>query len=62
MGKSTGYNHFEGDLDEVAVHRSALPAMQVRAHYAAGPRRLTSGATPPCTPPPYTGDSMRPEP
>ena len=36
VAKSTGYNHFKGDLDEVAVYGSALPAARVQAHYAAG--------------------------
>jgi hypothetical protein len=36
VGKSTGYNHFKGDLDDVAVYRSALPATRVQVHYAAG--------------------------
>ena len=36
VAKSTGYNYFKGDLDEVAVYRSALSAPRVQAHYAAG--------------------------
>jgi Concanavalin A-like lectin/glucanases superfamily len=36
VGKSTGYNHFKGDLDEVAVYPSALPGARVQAHYAVG--------------------------
>ena len=36
IGKSTGYNHFKGDLDEVAVYPSALTATRILAHYAAG--------------------------
>jgi acid phosphatase type 7 len=36
VAKSTGYNHFKGDLDEVAVYPSALSPVRVQAHYAAG--------------------------
>ena len=36
VAKSTGYNHFKGDLDEVAVYASALTAARLQAHYAAG--------------------------
>jgi hypothetical protein len=36
VGKSTGYNYFKGDLDEVAVYRAALSAARIQAHYAAG--------------------------
>jgi hypothetical protein len=36
VGKSTGYGYFSGDIDEVAVYRTALPAARVQAHYAAG--------------------------
>ena len=36
IAKSTGYNHFKGDLDEVAVYPSALTATRILAHYAAG--------------------------
>jgi hypothetical protein len=36
VGKSSGYGYFSGDIDEVAVYRTALPAARVQAHYASG--------------------------
>jgi large repetitive protein len=36
VAKSTGYNYLKGDIDEVAVYRSALSAARVQAHLAAG--------------------------
>jgi Concanavalin A-like lectin/glucanases superfamily len=35
IGKSTGYGYFGGDMDEVAVYPSALPATRVQAHLTA---------------------------
>jgi Concanavalin A-like lectin/glucanases superfamily len=36
VGKSTGYGYHNGQIDEVAVYASALPAARVLAHYNAG--------------------------
>jgi hypothetical protein len=35
IGKSSGYAHFKGDMDEVAVYRAVLGADRVQAHYYA---------------------------
>ena len=35
IGDATGYPNFVGDIDEVAMYASALPASRVRAHFAA---------------------------
>jgi hypothetical protein len=36
IGKSTGYGYLAGDIDEVAVYRTALSAARIQAHYTAG--------------------------
>jgi hypothetical protein len=36
IGRATGLLDFSGDVDEVAVYPSALPAQRVQAHYDAG--------------------------
>jgi hypothetical protein len=36
IGKSPGYGHFKGGLDDVAVYPAALDAARVQAHYASG--------------------------
>jgi hypothetical protein len=35
LAKLSGYTHFSGDLDEVALYRSLLPAGRIQAHFAA---------------------------
>ena len=36
IGKSPGYSHFKGGLDEVAIYPTLLSAERVQAHYSAG--------------------------
>ena len=55
IAKSTGYNHFKGDLDEVAVYPLGAHGDPDPGALRSRPR-LTAHT---CTPPAYTGDSMR---
>ncbi len=36
VGKVSGYTHYQGDGDEVALYPALLPAQRIQAHYQAG--------------------------
>lgn len=42
IGKTSGYAHLKGDIDEVALYPSALASDRIYAHYAASGRDTTS--------------------
>ena len=44
IGKASGYAHFKGDMDEVAVYRTALALDRIQAHYYAARPDTTAPA------------------
>jgi acid phosphatase type 7 len=44
IGKTSGYAHFKGDIDEVALYPAALSPERIYAHYAASGRDQTPPA------------------